>query len=94
MTLRRALRNRHDSTVIKVELVRALLCGALTVSTSLDGSVGGLVLAGSAYRSLVEKLRKRHPGNVVSQSQIALGSHPEGVGKAPASSVWLRDGAA
>jgi hypothetical protein len=58
VTLRSVLCGRHDSTDVKVKVVRALLSNSIAVVGNENGTIGGLLLENFACREFVEGARR------------------------------------
>jgi hypothetical protein len=71
VTLRDMMRGHHDSTATKMDVLRALFSSEIAVVANTDGTPGGLVLDGPAYRRLVQEVRIRVAGNTVTLADVA-----------------------
>jgi hypothetical protein len=61
----------HDSTEIKVSVVRAILSKDLDVVANADGTAGGLLIDRNAYRAFVQLARNRAAGNASTPAEAA-----------------------
>ena len=55
----------HDAPETKLGLVRALLEGDLAIVGNTDGTIGGLIIDGAAYRRLASAARSRAAGDTM-----------------------------
>jgi hypothetical protein len=81
VTLNSVLCGHHDSTKIKVKLVRALLAKDIAVFGNADGTIGGLLLDRFGYRQFIVDARSGAAGNAKTPEEVArqLSCDPEAV---------------
>lgn len=70
--LQSVLRGHHDSTMTKLNVVRALLTKEVAVVGSADGTVGGMLLDCRACRELVATARNAGAGNAATAQKLAV----------------------
>ena len=65
IALKTIMGGHHDSPKTKVDVVRALLAGSLTIVGNADGTIAGLSVDGDEYRGLVIAARIRAAGDTM-----------------------------
>jgi hypothetical protein len=63
ISLKTALKGRHDPSATKLELVRALLAGELIIAANKDETIGGLLIDRAEYRRFALSVRSRAAGD-------------------------------